>query len=156
MCFSSVADRDTPSFIQPYTLSIAAAFSCYLLIIYFTLIDASDWDSASTASKRTLSSRRLASPGGELPECSRPSFQEEEQQKEEDPSTARLTPQKSHDSPEASPQHAVHPQPRARKLLLLHKPESEEGQRCNRCLSTPSLEEVSLQATDQILRKSLF
>lgn len=121
--------------------------------------DASDWDSASTASKRTLPSRRLASPGGALPDCSHPSVQEEEQEeqqqqqeeKEEDPPTARLTPQRSHDSSEASPQHAVHPQPRARKLLLLHKPESEEGQRCNGHLSTPSLEEISLQATDHIL-----
>lgn len=93
--------------------------------------DASDWDSASTASKRTLPSRRLASPAGELPECSHPSLQEEEeeQQEQEDPPTAPFTPQSSHPSSEASPQHALQPQPRARKLLLLHKPESEEGQR---------------------------
>lgn len=109
--------------------------------------DASDWDSGSTASKRTLPSRRLASPAGELPECTHPSVQEEEeeeqrQQEEEDPPTAPFTPQSSRELSEASPQHALHPQPRARKLLLLHKPESEEGQRCDSHFSTSALKKI--------------
>lgn len=90
--------------------------------------DASDWDSASTASKRTLRSRRLASPVHELPECSHPSVKEQE---ENNTPTAPLTPQRSNNSSKflasTSPQPAPHPQPRARKMVLL-KPESEEGQ----------------------------
>lgn len=90
--------------------------------------DASDWDSASTASKRTLPGRRFASPVHELPECSHPSVEEQE---ENDTPTAPLTPQRSNNSTKslasASPQPAPHPQPRARKMVLL-KPESEEGQ----------------------------
>lgn len=90
--------------------------------------DASDWDSASTASKRTLPGHRLASPVHELPECSHPCVKEQE---ENDTPTAPLTPQRSNNSSKslasASPQPAPHPQPRARKMVLL-KPESEEGQ----------------------------
>lgn len=90
--------------------------------------DASDWDSASTASKRTLPGRRLASPIHKLPECSHPSVKEQE---EDNTPTAPLTPQRSNNSGKSlastSPQPAPHPQPRARKMVLL-KPESEEGQ----------------------------
>lgn len=119
--------------------------------------DASDWDSASTASKRTLPHRRLASPAGEMPECSHPSVQEEEEEVEQqqepkeeeddDPPTAPFTPQSStHESSEGSPELALQPQPRARKLLLLKKPESEEGQRCNSHLSTLA-QKISLRVT---------
>ncbi|KAM3870152.1 LOW QUALITY PROTEIN: ankyrin repeat domain-containing protein 26 [Diretmus argenteus] len=102
------------------------------------LEDASDWDSASTTSRRTLPGRRMPSPGvEELPECSTPSDQEQEQ---EIPVAAHPTAQKSVSldkrmstlpSPPAltshsAPQPLPHPQPRARKMVP-QKPESEEG-----------------------------
>ncbi|KAM9352318.1 ankyrin repeat domain-containing protein 26 [Symphorus nematophorus] len=92
------------------------------------LEDASDWDSASTTSKRTLPGRRIASPGlEEFPECSNPSIKEQE---EEISPEAALTPQRSIDTsnklPNTPPQPVPQPQPRARKMVL-QKPESEEG-----------------------------
>ncbi|XP_032379301.1 ankyrin repeat domain-containing protein 26 isoform X5 [Etheostoma spectabile] len=89
--------------------------------------DASDWDSASTTSKRTLPSRRMPSPGlEEFPECSSPSVKE---QKEVIAPAAPLTPQRSMNSnktlPSTPPQPAPQPQPRARKMVL-QKSESEE------------------------------
>ncbi|XP_044049238.1 ankyrin repeat domain-containing protein 26 isoform X13 [Siniperca chuatsi] len=88
------------------------------------LEDASDWDSASTTSKRTLPGRRMASPGlAEFLECSNPSV------KEQDEDVAPLTPPRSINSnkrlPSTTPQPVPHPQPRARKMGL-QKPESEE------------------------------
>ncbi|XP_041795118.1 ankyrin repeat domain-containing protein 26 isoform X4 [Chelmon rostratus] len=89
--------------------------------------DASDWDSASTTSKRTLPGRRMASPGlEEFPECSNPSVKEQD---EDIAPAAPLTPQRSINSnkrlPSTPPQPVPHPQPRARKVVL-QKPESEE------------------------------
>lgn len=92
--------------------------------------DASDWDSASTTSKRTLPGRRMASPGHEFPECSHPSVKELD---EDDTPTAPLTPQRVNNSNKTlhstPPQPVPHPQPRARKMVL-QKPESEEGKAC--------------------------
>ncbi|XP_041651045.1 ankyrin repeat domain-containing protein 26 isoform X7 [Cheilinus undulatus] len=86
------------------------------------LEDASDWDSASTTSKRTLPGRRMPSPGiEEFPECSNPPVKEED---EDVAPEAPLTPQRSINSKEI-PQPGPHPQPRARKMVL-QKPESEE------------------------------
>eukprot|EP00064_Thunnus_orientalis_P010378 superscaffoldBa00001408_g10404 len=89
--------------------------------------DASDWDTASTTSKRTLPGRRLASPGiEESPECPDPPVKEKE---EEDISPAApLTPRRSFNLDKkqlSSPQHVPHPTPRVRKMVL-QKPESEE------------------------------
>ncbi|XP_040894536.1 ankyrin repeat domain-containing protein 26 isoform X5 [Toxotes jaculatrix] len=86
------------------------------------LEDASDWDSASTASKRTLPGRRMASPGlEEFPECT--------DQGEDVSPAAPLIPLRNTDSgtrlPSTPPQLVPHPQPRARKMVL-QKPESEE------------------------------
>uniref|UniRef100_A0A3Q3JZ13 CCDC144C-like coiled-coil domain-containing protein n=1 Tax=Monopterus albus TaxID=43700 RepID=A0A3Q3JZ13_MONAL len=84
------------------------------------LEDASDWDSASTTSKRILPGRRMSSPQlEEFPEISSPSVKE--QDKDAAPA-AHLTPQ----TLSSTPSHlGSHPQPRVRKLLL-HKPESEK------------------------------
>ncbi|XP_078113573.1 ankyrin repeat domain-containing protein 26 isoform X2 [Sander vitreus] len=95
------------------------------------LEDASDWDSASTTSKRTLPSRRMPSPGlEEFPECSSPSVKEQD---EVIAPAAPLTPQRSINSnktmPSTPPQPAPQPQPRARKMAL-QKSESEEESDC--------------------------
>ncbi|XP_062276959.1 ankyrin repeat domain-containing protein 26 isoform X2 [Scomber scombrus] len=91
------------------------------------LEDASDWDTASTTSKRTLPGRRLASPGiEETPECANPSGTEKEE--EVTSPAAPLTPQRSFSLDKkqlSSSQHVPHPQPRTRKMVL-QKPESEE------------------------------
>ncbi|KAM7397044.1 hypothetical protein PAMP_020042 [Pampus punctatissimus] len=94
------------------------------------LEDASDWDTASTTSKRTLPGRRPASPGiEEFPECSNSSVKEEKEEEEEDISPAAPpTPQRSLNSDKkqpSTPQSVPAPQPRARKMVL-QKPESEE------------------------------
>ncbi|XP_061576833.1 ankyrin repeat domain-containing protein 26-like isoform X3 [Cololabis saira] len=91
------------------------------------LEDASDWDSASTTSKRTLPGRRLASPGlEEFPECSNLSANEEE---EDAALVAPPTPQRnisSDNKPPSTPsKSAPQPHPRARTLVI-QKPESEE------------------------------
>ncbi|KAL7402451.1 hypothetical protein ABVT39_015130 [Epinephelus coioides] len=91
------------------------------------LEDASDWDSASTASKRTLPGRRLASSPGfeEFPECSYPPVKEQD---EDVAPAAPLTPHRSISSnktpPPSTPPQPV-PQPRARTMVP-QKPESEE------------------------------
>ncbi|XP_058500757.1 ankyrin repeat domain-containing protein 26 isoform X4 [Solea solea] len=91
------------------------------------LEDASDWDSASTTSKRTLPGRKMASPGlDEFPESPTSSVK----RRDEDASPATpLTPQRSINSdtrlPSTSPQILPQPQPRARKMVL-QKPEGEE------------------------------
>ncbi|XP_059190741.1 ankyrin repeat domain-containing protein 26 isoform X2 [Centropristis striata] len=91
------------------------------------LEDASDWDSASTTSKRTLPGRRMLSPGlEEFPECSYPSVKEQD---EDIVPVAPPTPQRSINSnktpPSTPPQPAPQPTPRARKMVL-QTPESEE------------------------------
>ncbi|XP_039988810.1 ankyrin repeat domain-containing protein 26 isoform X2 [Xiphias gladius] len=89
--------------------------------------DASDWDSASTTSKRTLPGRRMASPGlEEFPECTIPSVKEQD---EDVTLAAPQTTQRSINSdtrlPSTPSQLTPHPQPRARKMVL-QKPETEE------------------------------
>ncbi|XP_029993452.1 ankyrin repeat domain-containing protein 26 isoform X10 [Sphaeramia orbicularis] len=89
--------------------------------------DASDWDSASTTSKRTLPGRRVASPGlEEFPESFSSPIKEEG---EGNFPTSTLTPQSSIKSNKRSlptlSQMAPHPQPRARKMVP-QKPESQE------------------------------
>ncbi|XP_027128479.1 ankyrin repeat domain-containing protein 26 isoform X3 [Larimichthys crocea] len=91
------------------------------------LEDASDWDSASTTSNRTLPGRRKASPVlEEFPESSNPSIKEQD---EDIAAAVSLTPQRSINSnkrPTSTlPQTMPQPQPRARKMTL-PKPESEE------------------------------
>ncbi|XP_051807841.1 LOW QUALITY PROTEIN: ankyrin repeat domain-containing protein 26 [Acanthochromis polyacanthus] len=91
------------------------------------LEDASDWDSASTTSKRTLPGRRMTSPGlEESPEFSNSPVKEQD---EDVAPTAPLTPQRSISSdkklPSTPSRPVPHPQPRARKTVL-QKPESEE------------------------------
>ncbi|GLD58997.1 ankyrin repeat domain-containing protein 26-like isoform X1 [Lates japonicus] len=91
------------------------------------LEDASDWDSASTTSKKTLPGRRMASPGlEEFPESTIPSVKEQD---EAVAAVAPFTPQRSINSdvglPSTPTQLIPHPQPRARKMVL-QKPESEE------------------------------
>ncbi|XP_036962750.1 ankyrin repeat domain-containing protein 26 isoform X2 [Acanthopagrus latus] len=88
------------------------------------LEDASDWDSASTTSKRTLPGRRMASPGlEEFPEWANPSIKEQD---DDIDLATTLTPQRSSEKPSSTPPQPVpHPQPRARKMVL-QKPESEE------------------------------
>ncbi|XP_037308242.2 ankyrin repeat domain-containing protein 26 isoform X5 [Pungitius pungitius] len=84
------------------------------------LEDASDWDSASTASRRTLPRSRE-----EFPECIYPSVKEQD---EDTAPAAPLTPQRSIYSNKAMPstpqQPGPQPQPRARKMGL-QKAESE-------------------------------
>uniref|UniRef100_A0A3P8S8R7 CCDC144C-like coiled-coil domain-containing protein n=1 Tax=Amphiprion percula TaxID=161767 RepID=A0A3P8S8R7_AMPPE len=91
------------------------------------LEDASDWDSASTTSKRTLPGRRMTSP--ELEESPKFSNSPVKEQDEDVAPTAALTPQRSISSDKklpSTPSRSVpHPQPRARKMVL-QKPESEE------------------------------
>ncbi|KAM7003514.1 ankyrin repeat domain-containing protein 26 [Tautogolabrus adspersus] len=91
------------------------------------LEDASDWDSASTTSKRTLPGRRMASPGiEELPECSSPPFKEEDKDvAAEAPVTPEISINSNDRLPGTPPQPVPHPQPRVRKMVL-QKPESEE------------------------------
>uniref|UniRef100_A0A7N6BMA3 Ankyrin repeat domain-containing protein 26 n=1 Tax=Anabas testudineus TaxID=64144 RepID=A0A7N6BMA3_ANATE len=92
------------------------------------LDDASDWDTASTTSKRTLPGRRLAASPAleEFPEISSPSVKEHD--KDITPAEP-LTPQRSIIPVKSLPctpsQVAPHPQPRTRKAVL-QKPESEE------------------------------
>ncbi|XP_031724501.1 ankyrin repeat domain-containing protein 26 isoform X7 [Anarrhichthys ocellatus] len=91
------------------------------------LEDASDWDSASTASRRTLPGRRMPSPGlEELPECSYPSVKEQD---EDIAPAAPLIPQRSINSDKTMPstplQPGPQPQPRVRKMVP-QKPDSEE------------------------------
>ncbi|XP_069384341.1 ankyrin repeat domain-containing protein 26 isoform X15 [Paralichthys olivaceus] len=83
--------------------------------------DASDWDSASTTSKRTLPGRKMTSPGlDEFPECINPALNEQD---EDVTAAAPPTPQRSIS---LTPHRLLpHPQPRARKLVP-QKPESEE------------------------------
>ncbi|AWP08092.1 putative ankyrin repeat domain-containing protein 26 isoform 5 [Scophthalmus maximus] len=92
------------------------------------LEDASDWDSASTTSKRTLPGLKMASPGlDEFPECTTPSIKEQD---EDVTPAAPPTPQRSICSdgrlPSSPPRLLPHPQPRARKMVP-QKPQSEEG-----------------------------
>ncbi|XP_034391750.1 ankyrin repeat domain-containing protein 26 isoform X3 [Cyclopterus lumpus] len=87
------------------------------------LEDPSDWDSASTASRRTLPGRRMPSPGlEEFPECSR-------EQDEDIAPAAPPIPQRSINSDKTLPstplQPVPQPQPRPRKMAL-QKPDSEE------------------------------
>uniref|UniRef100_A0A8D3C3Q8 Ankyrin repeat domain-containing protein 26 n=1 Tax=Scophthalmus maximus TaxID=52904 RepID=A0A8D3C3Q8_SCOMX len=91
------------------------------------LEDASDWDSASTTSKRTLPGLKMASPGlDEFPECTTPSIKEQD---EDVTPAAPPTPQRSICSdgrlPSSPPRLLPHPQPRARKMVP-QKPQSEE------------------------------
>uniref|UniRef100_A0A3P8VH28 Uncharacterized protein n=1 Tax=Cynoglossus semilaevis TaxID=244447 RepID=A0A3P8VH28_CYNSE len=85
------------------------------------LEDASDWDSASTTSRRTLPGRKIASPiHDEIPESPDPT------NKEPDEDVTPVTPQRSNNSDiSSSPQPLPHPQPRARRLVL-QKSESED------------------------------
>ncbi|XP_060932800.1 ankyrin repeat domain-containing protein 26 [Limanda limanda] len=85
------------------------------------LEDASDWDSASTASKRTLPGRKMASPGlDEFLECTHPAL------KEQDEDVTAAAPPPPQRSISLTPQRLLpHPQPRARKMVP-QKPESEE------------------------------
>ncbi|CAB1416411.1 unnamed protein product [Pleuronectes platessa] len=85
------------------------------------LEDASDWDSASTASKRTLPGRKMASPGlDEFPECNHPAL------KEQDEDVTEAAPPPPPRSLSTTPHRLLpHPQPRARKMVP-QKPESEE------------------------------
>ena len=90
--------------------------------------DASDWDSASTTSKRTLPGLRLTSPGlEEFPECSNSSVNEQEQAAAP---VAPPTPQRDQSFEQKLPstpsKSAPQPHPRARKMLV-QKPESEDG-----------------------------
>ncbi|KAM9754143.1 ankyrin repeat domain-containing protein 26 isoform 9-T12 [Menidia menidia] len=91
------------------------------------LEDASDWDTASTTSKRTLPGRRMASPGLEdFPEGSNSSLRE----RKEDAAAAAPTTLPRSVSPDvtlpSSPSKAApQPQPRTRKMVT-QKPESEE------------------------------
>ncbi|XP_024865994.1 ankyrin repeat domain-containing protein 26 isoform X8 [Kryptolebias marmoratus] len=88
--------------------------------------DASDWDSASTTSKRTLPGRRMASPGiEEFPEDSKVSGNEQEG---DAAPAAPSTPQKSSSSdklPSAPSKSAPQPQPCPRKMGLQEE-ESKE------------------------------
>ncbi|KAM6926909.1 ankyrin repeat domain-containing protein 26 isoform 2-T3 [Lycodopsis pacificus] len=91
------------------------------------LEDASDWDSASTASRRTLPGRRMPSPGlEEVPECSYPPVKEQD---EGIAPAAPLIPQRSINSDKTMPstplQPGPQPQPRVRKMVP-QKPDSEE------------------------------
>ncbi|XP_056272309.1 ankyrin repeat domain-containing protein 26 isoform X4 [Pseudoliparis swirei] len=91
------------------------------------LEDPSDWDSASTASRRTLPGRRMPSPGiEEFPECSNPPVEEQD---EDIAPAAAPTPPMSINSdgtlPSTPLQPVPQPQPRTRKMAL-QKPESEE------------------------------
>ncbi|XP_024865989.1 uncharacterized protein si:ch211-272n13.3 isoform X3 [Kryptolebias marmoratus] len=90
------------------------------------LEDASDWDSASTTSKRTLPGRRMASPGiEEFPEDSKVSGNEQEG---DAAPAAPSTPQKSSSSdklPSAPSKSAPQPQPCPRKMGLQEE-ESKE------------------------------
>ncbi|KAM9854819.1 ankyrin repeat domain-containing protein 26 [Aulostomus maculatus] len=86
--------------------------------------DASDWDSASIASKRTLPGCRMASPGlEEFPESSNPPVEEEEENIA--PGTP-LTPSNADKKQLSPPPLPVpHPQPRARKMVLQESEESD-------------------------------
>lgn len=89
--------------------------------------DASDWDSASTASRRTLPGSRE-----QFPECIYPSVKEQD---EEAVPAAPLTPERSINShktmpttpQQPGPQPQPQPLPRARKMVL-QKAESEGGE----------------------------
>lgn len=89
------------------------------------LEDASDWDSASTTSKRTLPGRRIPSPGiEEFPESS------DLLKKEQDAditATAPVTPQRSFNSKSPSTTSMPHPQPRARKTTPQKSETQEES-----------------------------
>ncbi|XP_072242367.1 ankyrin repeat domain-containing protein 26 [Leuresthes tenuis] len=90
--------------------------------------DASDWDSASTTSKKTLPGRRMASPGlKEFPECSDSSLKEEEE--EDAAPAAATTPPRSISAdtmlPSTPSKSVPQPQPRTRKMAL-QKLESDE------------------------------
>ncbi|KAM9808073.1 ankyrin repeat domain-containing protein 26 [Neosynchiropus ocellatus] len=90
------------------------------------LEDASDWDTASNASKTTLPGRRVASPGGDdVPDRSKTSINEEEEEKEEELSPV---PQRRRSLDKevvsASPPPAPIPQPRARRMVV---PDSEDS-----------------------------
>ncbi|XP_034005356.1 ankyrin repeat domain-containing protein 26 isoform X4 [Trematomus bernacchii] len=90
------------------------------------LEDASDWDSASTASKRTLPGRRMPSPGlEESPECSYPPKEQEENLASAAPPTTPRSINPNTTTPSTPPQPVPQPQPRARKMVPA-KPESEE------------------------------
>ncbi|KAK2842567.1 hypothetical protein Q5P01_012767 [Channa striata] len=90
------------------------------------LEDASDWDSASTTSKRTLAGLKIAAGFEERAEVSNPSFKGQD---EDAASETPLTPQRSLSSdkklPSTTSQDLPHPQPRARKMMF-QKAESEE------------------------------
>ncbi|XP_039470475.1 ankyrin repeat domain-containing protein 26 isoform X8 [Oreochromis aureus] len=91
------------------------------------LEDASDWDSASTASMGALSGHRVASPVvKKIPECSSSSDKDQEK---DDVTTATLTHQKSISPDKTLPithsQSVPQPQPRTRKTVP-QKLESEE------------------------------
>ncbi|KAI4825374.1 hypothetical protein KUCAC02_021057, partial [Chaenocephalus aceratus] len=90
------------------------------------LEDASDWDSASTASKRTLPGRRMPSPGlEESPECTYPPKEQEENLATAAPPTTPRSINPNKTSPSTPPQPVPQPQPRAKKMVPA-KPESEE------------------------------
>ncbi|KAM8861330.1 ankyrin repeat domain-containing protein 26 isoform 7-T8 [Synchiropus picturatus] len=87
------------------------------------LEDASDWDTASNASKTTLPGRRVASPGGDgVPERAKTSINEEEEEALSPVPQRRLSLDKEVVS--SSPPPVPIPQPRARRLVV---PDSEES-----------------------------
>ncbi|XP_053741848.1 ankyrin repeat domain-containing protein 26 isoform X8 [Synchiropus splendidus] len=87
------------------------------------LEDASDWDTASNASKTTLPGRRVASPGGDdVPAHAKTSINEEEEEALSPVPQRRLSLDKEVVS--SSPPPVPIPQPRARRLVV---PDSEES-----------------------------
>ncbi|XP_013863484.1 ankyrin repeat domain-containing protein 26 isoform X2 [Austrofundulus limnaeus] len=91
------------------------------------LEDASDWDSASTTSKRTLPGRRMASPG--LQEFSENTNMPGNEEEVADVTAAPSTPQRSSSSekklPSTPTESAPQPQPRIRNMML-QKPDSDK------------------------------
>ncbi|XP_068169266.1 ankyrin repeat domain-containing protein 26-like isoform X10 [Antennarius striatus] len=113
------------------------------------LEDASDWDSASTTSKRTLPGCRMASPGlEEFPERSDPS---EEAQDKDDVVSPPTKPQRSTSTTQRLLSPLRQPAPRVRKTAP-QKPESEEESdwEPDRLTSSSTTDNFELQHTAEL------
>ncbi|XP_068595064.1 ankyrin repeat domain-containing protein 26 [Brachionichthys hirsutus] len=113
------------------------------------ILDASDWDSASTTSKRTLLGQRMSFPGlEEFPECSNLSKKVRD---EDDVVAPPTTPQRSNNSNKRLLSPPRQPVPRARKMVL-QKPESEDESdwEPDNLTSSSTIDKFELQRTAEL------
>lgn len=114
---------------RPFTLSNIVFMLLFSHIQFFVWPDASDWDSASTTSKRTLPGRRIVSHGlEEFPEhSSEPGNEQEGDDTPAGLSTPQTTSSGSNKKLQSTPsKSAPYPQAQTKKMVL-QKQNSDKG-----------------------------